>query len=226
MEAPYFVAIDFDGTIADIDIIDAVLQRFAGPEWRSVEQQWDQGHIGSGTCLKTQMALVDQPIGTLLDYIDEFVIDETFKDFVLFLQERRIPFGIFSDGFQVFIERLLGNAGIGQVPVYANLLTETNGGLRTHFPYAREGCDAANCKCAAVEAQSGGQPLILIGDGRSDFCIAHKAFHVFTKNKLTGHCRRNDISHTPFDNFGEITAFLKTMSMAEVLPQRTLKERI
>jgi 2-hydroxy-3-keto-5-methylthiopentenyl-1-phosphate phosphatase len=225
MDKPYFVVIDFDGTVTDVDLIDAVLQDFARPEWLEVEKCWEQGSIGSRQCLETQMSMVDRSLDELLDYIDTFAIDETFRDFIAFLDEHSIPYAIMSDGFQVFIERLLDNAGLKHVPVYANLLTEERGKLRTHFPYSRSDCDSANCKCAAVEDLSKGRPLVVIGDGRSDFCVAHKAFHAFTKNKLTDHCHRNDISHTPFCGFGEITEFLRTMSVPEVNVHTIREER-
>ncbi|HEX9020125.1 MAG TPA: MtnX-like HAD-IB family phosphatase, partial [Nitrospirota bacterium] len=212
MESPYFFAIDFDGTVTDADIIDTVLQRFADPAWQEVETQWERGLIGSRQCLETQMSLVDSSLAGLLDYIDEFAIDESFRDFIALLAERQIPYAIISDGFRVFIERLLATAGLKRLPVYANELREENTGLKTLFPYSRPDCDAANCKCDVVARLSGERPVILIGDGRSDFCIARKANHVFTKNTLTGHCRANSIPHTPFDSFSEITAFLKAQS--------------
>ncbi len=210
MKGPYFVAIDFDGTVTDVDIIDAVLQSFARPEWQEVERLWEQGIIGSRECLERQMSMIDQPLGKLLDYIDGFSIDSTFKDFAGYLNARGIPYAIVSDGFQVFIERLLANAGLGQVPVYANILREEGGTMKTVFPYSQPDCNSANCKCMAVSDLGRERSLILVGDGRSDFCLAHKSHHVFTKKKLTVYCRENNIPHTPFDNFGEITASLQT----------------
>jgi 2-hydroxy-3-keto-5-methylthiopentenyl-1-phosphate phosphatase len=208
-----FIAIDFDGTVTDVDIIDAVLQEFARPEWQEVETRWEQGIIGSRKCLEDQMSLVNHPLGKLLDYIDTFTIDKTFKEFTFSLNDQRIPYAILSDGFQVFIERLLNNAGLKRVPVYANLLTEENGKLKAQFPHAHADCDSANCKCMVVDRLSKERPVILIGDGRSDFCLAQKASHVFTKKSLTHYCQVNNLSHTPFNNFAEITTFLGTRRM-------------
>jgi 2-hydroxy-3-keto-5-methylthiopentenyl-1-phosphate phosphatase len=207
---PYFIAIDFDGTVTDVDIIDAVLQSFARPEWQEAELLWEQGIIGSRECLELQMSMVDQPLGKLLEYIDDFSIDNTFKDFAGYLDAWGIPYAIISDGFQVFIERLLANAGLGQVPVYANLLREEGGIMKTAFPHSHPDCNSANCKCAAVSALCRERSLIVVGDGRSDFCLAHQAHHVFTKKNLSGYCRENNIPHTPFDSFADITAFLET----------------
>jgi len=210
MKAQYFVAIDFDGTVTDVDIIDAVLQKFARPEWEKVETLWEEGIIGSRECLERQMAMVDKPLDQLLDYIDRFTIDKTFRDFIGLLEDSRIPFAIVSDGFQVFIERLLENAGLRRMPIIANMLREEQGRLKTAFPYAGQYCNAANCKCMAVQDMSKDRSLILIGDGQSDFCLAHKAGLVFTKKKLTAYCQRYKIPHSPFENFAEVTKFFET----------------
>ena len=209
MKAQYFVAIDFDGTVTDVDIIDAVLQKFARPEWIEVETLWEQGIIGSRECLERQMSMVDRTLDQLLDYIDGFTIDETFGDFIAFLEGRKIPFAIVSDGFQVFIERLLETAGLRRMPIIANGLWEEEGRLNTAFPYADQDCNAANCKCMAVQDVSKDRSLILIGDGQSDFCLAHKAGLAFTKKRLTSYCQRHKIPHSPFDNFAEVTKFFK-----------------
>jgi len=207
MKAPYFVAIDFDGTVTDVDIIDAILQKFARPEWSEVETLWEHGIIGSRECLERQMAMVDRTLAQLLDYTDRFSIDETFGDFVGLLEDRQIPFAIVSDGFHVMIERLLENAGLRGLPIIANGLWENQGRLSTAFPYADRDCNAANCKCMAVQDLSKDRSLILIGDGQSDFCLAHKAGLVFTKKKLTAYCQRHKIPHFPFDNFAEVARF-------------------
>ncbi|MBD8562293.1 2,3-diketo-5-methylthio-1-phosphopentane phosphatase, partial [Pseudomonas fluorescens] len=34
----WHIVCDFDGTITPTDVIDNVLQRFAGPEWETIEQ--------------------------------------------------------------------------------------------------------------------------------------------------------------------------------------------
>lgn len=216
MKAQYFVAIDFDGTVTDVDIIDAILQKFARPEWKEAETLWEQGIIGSRECLGRQMAMVDKTLDQLLDYIDQFSIDETFGDFIGLLEDRQIPFAIVSDGFHVFIEKLLENAGLRRLPVIANRLWEEQGRLNTAFPYAYQACNAANCKCMAVQDLSKDRSLILIGDGQSDFCLAHKADLVFSKKKLTAFCQRYKIPYSPFNNFTEVTRFFGTRRVQAV----------
>jgi 2-hydroxy-3-keto-5-methylthiopentenyl-1-phosphate phosphatase len=52
------VLVDFDGTIAPTDTTDLLLERFAEPEWHSIEDDWKAGRIGSRECLVRQIDLV------------------------------------------------------------------------------------------------------------------------------------------------------------------------
>ncbi len=222
MKTSYFVAIDFDGTVTDCDIIDAVLQEFAGPEWRDVEALWEKNIIGSRECLQRQMAMIDQPLDVLLYYVDRFSIDSTFGAFLRSLERRHIPFAIVSDGFEVFIERLLANAGIRKIPVYANILREGPGGLETVFPFSHVDCNSANCKCNAVKESGRERSLIVVGDGRSDYCLARRAVHVFSKKKLTTYCEAHAIPHTPFQSFAKIDQYFDRQPVSTPFPLSVL----
>jgi 2-hydroxy-3-keto-5-methylthiopentenyl-1-phosphate phosphatase len=240
----FFVSIDFDGTVADTDITDAVIKEFASPQWEDIEYLWENGVIGSRECLTRQMALISAPLPEILDYVRTFSVNESFPDFVEFLMASHTPFGIISDGFQRFIACLLAKAGLSDapdissipgipgipgipdipcaqsVPVYANRLIAAAGGLQIDFPYGSRRCSSGVCKCQTAEKLSSGLPVIHIGDGRSDFCIAEKAAYVFSKGKLTEHCALNLIPHTPFADFTVIERHLK-MFLENKSPHRT-----
>lgn len=207
----YFIAIDFDGTVTEVDITDAVISEFAGPEWKISEDLWECGLIGSQECLETQMSLINAPIETLLAYIEQFSINDSFTDFAAFLNGQRIPFAIISDGFRPFIERLLNKAGLNGIPVYANNLFKKDGATATAFPYAIPDCPSATCKCMVSERLCDSRPVILVGDGRSDFCIAEKAAFVFSRGRLTEYCVDRGIPHQPFSGFREVGEGIKNM---------------
>ena len=40
---------------------------------------------------------------------------------------------------------------------------------------------------------------IVVGDGRSDFCIAERAQLVLAKGQLAAHCRAKDLPHWPIE---------------------------
>jgi 2-hydroxy-3-keto-5-methylthiopentenyl-1-phosphate phosphatase len=96
------------------------------------------------------------------------------------------------------------------VPYFANHLQWLGDDRwRLKFPHAKSGCAtlAGNCKCSFAE----GRPRelnILIGDGRSDFCLAGRADLVLAKDSLLKHCRTAGLPHIGFENFDEATALL------------------
>jgi 2-hydroxy-3-keto-5-methylthiopentenyl-1-phosphate phosphatase len=221
MQEKFFVAIDFDGTVTGTDVLDSVLEACADPLWKKVEALWESGSIGSKECLEMQMSLVSTPFDRLFEFIDIFRIDENFISFTEFLHRSSIPYAIISDGFDIFIQRLLKNAGLNNIPVYSNSLKKEKGKFITRFPFSYQGCPSATCKCRVADTLSNGLPVILIGDGQSDFCLAKKSLFAFTKNKLTDYCKNNDIPHHPFSHFGEVEDLIK---ISGALP-RMLAER-
>lgn len=220
----FFVAIDFDGTITDMDITDAIIKKFARPEWEHSERLWEAGVIGSRECLSTQMSLIDTPLDKVLDYAGTFAIKESFPEFVSFLRRFRIPFGIISDGFQPIIEKLLSSAGLHDLPIYSNQLTEGKAGLKAVFPYTNDDCSSGTCKCMVAKEIGHGLPLVHIGDGRSDFCISEKAVHVFSKKKLTDYCKTRGIDHSSFTDFRTIEAALTKVLLNKTFATKAANE--
>ena len=209
MKPKIFVSIDFDGTITDSDITDEILKAFAKPEWEEIERQWEQGIIGSRECLSLQFSLVDSPIERLLEYVDCFSPNKSFFPFIDFLRENQIPFAIISDGFDIFIKRILLNAGIKGVPLFANKIENNGNGLKTIFPYRDKDCSFGICKCSVAKKLSNGYKIFHIGDGRSDFCLSEKVTYTFSKGKLTHYCRKNNLPHSSFKDFSDIEAVLE-----------------
>ena len=146
-----------------------------------------------------------------LTYIGGLRIDPSFPAFVNFLRTAAIPFAIISNGFQEFINRVLANSGLDEFPlIIANRLQETQTGLEAIFPYAEERCSAGTCKCAAASKLGGGLPVVLIGDGRSDFCLARNAAYVLSKGKLSAFCAENSIPGQPFKDFSDATSIIQS----------------
>lgn len=200
------VLVDFDGTIAPIDTTDLLLERFAEPEWQGIEDDWKAGRIGSRECLVRQIDLVRATPVEMDEFVDAIEIDPGFSRFVNFVQDLGCPIAVVSDGLDRTIGNVLDRNGI-DVDYFANHL-EWRGGnrWRLSFPHARSDCSAlsGNCKCSFAE----GQPRelkVLIGDGRSDFCLAGRADLVLAKSGLLNHCRKNDLPHIAFDDFNQAT---------------------
>lgn len=203
-EKDFFLVLDFDGTITNKEVNDLVLGKFARPEWSQIEESWEKGQISSQQCLREQVTLIDTGLPEILTYVDSITVDAAFPSLAKWLQANGQPVGIISDGFQIFIERILANAGIRDIPVYANGLSTKDGRLETSFMHAAANCPAGTCKCALAQTLSKGLPVVLVGDGRSDYCLAKKADYVFAKGKLANYCRENKVPYIRFSNISEL----------------------
>lgn len=208
----YFVAIDFDGTVAETDIVDAVLEEFAHPKWHGVEKLWAQGVIGSRECLWQQVQMVEASLEEVSTFLEKFSIDYTFLSFLQFLRHRHWPFAIISDGFELIVRQLLARAGVVDVTIYANQLVPHEGRLMASFPYANPHCHCGTCKRLVSRQCSQGLPVILVGDGRSDFCLANEAQLVFAKKKLLTYCREHFIAHRSYNSFSDVENCLANMT--------------
>lgn len=222
---------DFDGTIVPEDVTDNLLEQFALPEWRTIEDQWQQGLISARRCMKQQIALLRVELDTLDRFVDQIQIDPHFSDFVHWCQQQAVELLVVSDGLDYVIRRVLGCHGLEHLPIHANRLVPLEAGqYRLEFPNANPVCTkgAGTCKCQVAALAGVGQPNRLfcaIGDGASDFCIAAKADLVLAKDRLLDHCRMHRINHQTFADFAEIRCQLTERlhhHLASVTPNTVL----
>ena len=211
--------VDFDGTISIEDTTDRILGRFAAPGWEAIEAEWVAGRIGSRECMERQIALLRVSPDVLDTFVESFEIDWGFAFFVRVCQRHAIPVTVVSDGLDRTIHSVLRRAGLAGLPVIANHL-EPMGGDRWRLtaPHAaRDGsCVSGTCKCNV--AQSGGRvATLLVGDGRSDFCIAERADLVFAKSGLVAHCVQAGVEHHAFSQLAEAARLLDDM-LTSVVP--------
>lgn len=196
---------DFDGTITFTDAVDLVLERFASPEWRAVEQLWVDGQITSRECTSRQIPMIQASQQELDEFIDTIPLVPGVEEFASFCLNNGLDLCIVSDGIDYVIDRVLKNCGLAGIPVMANRFHFTDEGYMLSYPMARKGCRFGMCKCSVAEA-AGDNRIVLIGDSRSDTCIADKASFVYARRGflLEDHCRKNNIKYTPYEDFFSI----------------------
>ena len=201
----YRVLLDFDGTVAPDDPTDRLLERFADPAWQRIEAEWQAGRITSCECMQAQAALLRATPDALDAAIGLVQLDPAFPRFVAFCRCRDIDVSIVSDGFDRVVEAALREARL-PVRFFANALQWQGGDRwRLALPHQRGDCrsGAANCKCA--HGAWGGGGSIVVGDGRSDFCMARRADYVIAKGALAEFCRAEGLPHAPFRRFEDAT---------------------
>ena len=201
--------VDFDGTIASVDTTDLLLERFAAPAWRDIEEDWKAGRIGSRECMVRQIDLVRASPAEIDEFVAGIEIDAGFPGFVALCARLGHTIQVVSDGLDCTVAAVLRRFGL-DLPFTANRL-EWRGKdrWRLAFPHARSDCQAlaGNCKCAFT-AEAPRKLSIVVGDGRSDFCVAGRADLVLAKGALLDHCRQHHLPHFAFAEFAEATNIL------------------
>ena len=204
--------IDFDGTLAVRDTVDALLEKFAPAAWAEIESEWLAGRISAIECMQQQIRMIKADRITLENFFRDIQIDPHFVSF----QQHASQFAqvaVVSDGLDHAIKVALQHNGLAHLPVHANHLQFLTEGIAISFPHRNPNCNAGNgvCKCAVAQnyAAAVGGPVVLVGDGKSDACLAHRADVVFAKGSLITYCQQHDIQHYAFQTFADVMAIVQ-----------------
>jgi 2-hydroxy-3-keto-5-methylthiopentenyl-1-phosphate phosphatase len=204
------VYVDFDGTIAPSDPTDTLFARFCDPSWRTIERDWQEGRRTARDCMAAQVDLLRATPEAVAALLRTMAIDPAFPGFVALCRRWQLNVVVLSDGLDLVVGEVLRAAGLN-LPFFANRLQWLGGERwKLDFPYAQAGCAAAlgNCKCSHRAPAAWDALSVMVGDGRSDFCIAERSQLVLAKGQLAAHCRFRKLSHQPVQDFTEATAFL------------------
>jgi 2,3-diketo-5-methylthio-1-phosphopentane phosphatase len=203
--------VDFDGTLSVRDTVDAMLERFADPSWEDIENEWLDGKITAVQCMQKQLHMVKADHVTLEGFFRSIQLDASFLPFYKYVKEFSNVV-VVSDGLDHAINVAMKNADFPELPIYANKLHFVPDGIDMSWPHKNRTCKGGNgvCKCKVAENLSMGEkPVVLIGDGKSDACLAKSADVVFAKGSLIKYCEANDIPHIKFQTFADVLAVVK-----------------
>lgn len=214
------VFVDFDGTIVPDDATNQLLEMFASSAWLEIEEDWQTGKIGSRECMERQIDLVRARPEQLDAFLATVKIDPDFPEFVRICRRNGARVTVVSDGLDRCVRTVLKAANL-DLPFFANRLEWLGEDRwRLAFPHAKDDCSVlmGNCKCAVARGPAS-TVRIMIGDGRSDFCIAGSAHFVLAKSKLLDHCRENDLPHMAFTSFMEANRIISQWFAQQVRVQ-------
>lgn len=204
------VCIDFDGTIAPDDPTDALFDRFCDPSWREIEKDWQEGRCTARVCMAKQVDLMRATPEAIDGLIATMAIDAQFPAFVDLCRRWDMRIIVVSDGMDRVVGGVLAATGL-DLPYFANRLVWCGGDRwKLAFPFARGTCTAAlgNCKCSHRANDRHRGLEIMVGDGRSDFCIAERSQLVLAKGRLAGHCQSGNIPYWPISGFSDAIPLL------------------
>ena len=212
------VFLDFDGTISCVDVVDALLDRYADPAWERIEREWKAGRIGSRACLAGQLALVRATKSEVDELLASVQIDRGFLPLLDACEGAGIRSHIISDGFDFCIGRILRQVPpshqdlLAQVSVHASHLEpESEDRWQTAFRFMDTECEhgCATCKPAVMAALNpAGAPSIFVGDGLSDRYAAGVADIVFAKDKLEVYCAEQGIAFHRYETLAAVAEFV------------------
>jgi 2-hydroxy-3-keto-5-methylthiopentenyl-1-phosphate phosphatase len=204
---------DFDGTVTTTDVTDAVLAAFADPKWWEIQQDWIAGKLGAREVLEKQMPLIAASAAEIDRLIDSVEVDPRFADFALACAENGDALYILSDGFDYWIEKILGRAlapyrGLMErIGLYSCGLKIEGDRAKISFPYFPQGCEhgCATCKPGLFDRlRNGVERTVVIGDGISDVRLAGKSDLILARGWLERFCRDERIPYRSFSDFRDV----------------------
>ena len=211
----YAIVSDFDGTIVLEDSNDLLFQTCGTAENVEIEAAYSAGEAGNQETMTRHFDVLRMSPGAYDAFLDcNIHIDPGFDAFLQRVRVEGLPFFIVSAGFRQGIRRVLGEARLQGVQVFANdLVGEAY--VMPSFALKEAACTEAigpcgNCKKACIDAirEQTGQKILYIGDGLTDRCVVQKADWLFAKDALAEYCEAHHLPYTPFVSFFDVVRHL------------------
>ena len=134
------VVCDFDGTVCTVDIGNRVLNRFTDNRWDDINRGYCTDEIGSKEAYTRGAPIFKGAREQVLAYVLETErVDPYFAGFYRFCRARGIDLKIASDGFDFYIEAILGKYDLSEITFFSNkAVFREDGTLFMTFPQANK----------------------------------------------------------------------------------------
>lgn len=218
---------DFDGTAARNDVWLNTLGKFI-PDKEAHDkliEEYNTGELPTRECIRRELELIKNfNLENFYKYVDEETLDPYFKQFCDYCSEKNYPLVIVSEGFDLYIERIL-NANSITVPCYCNILiVHEDNSLSCKFPHSDEHCNWCGVSKRNILINNTNdienEVSVFIGDGVTDFCVSGFADIVFAKGTLASHCWKNNITYFEYKTFLDVKNKLEKLEQKNKIKQR------
>ncbi|MFH1687482.1 MAG: MtnX-like HAD-IB family phosphatase [bacterium] len=217
---PTAVFCDFDGTITRRDVGYNLFKHFSAGRSDEIVPLWKNGLLTTRECLLQEAAMCRVETSEVAGYLDEFQLNAGFEEFASRCRRHNIDLTIVSDGLDFYINRILGRYQLDYLPLIANHGCIVGDAIKIEFPHDNTSCRrCGSCKGERIREYRQQQDhevlVVFVGDGLSDVCAAAEADVVLAKKDLERHCRMNNIDFTPYDDFHDVTRYLREHNYLE-----------
>lgn len=220
--APVSLLLDFDGTISLDDVGDVLLSRLVEDQAlvRHMDELYVDGSKGSRELNAWDMEVLPHDADVLLREVDGLELDATVHALVATARDVGAAIEVVSDGMGFHVERMLTQAGLGQLPVATNATVLGLGAAGVTFPYGHPTCHVCGtCKRERIRVhQAAGRAVVFVGDGPSDRYAAHHADVIFAKASLAGWCEVENIPYEPWERLSDVAEWIELALLDGRLP--------
>jgi len=207
---------DFDGTITEKDVIVSIMEEFAPEEWKRIHSELMTGIIDVDIGIKKMFNLIpSEKKDEIVQWCRKNVkVREGFRDFLIFLKEKNIPFIILSGGLDFYIYPIMEPYMNLIGKIYSNKGVFSKDYIDVDFIYK---CDSlckrhcGICKPYVLRNYRNKSELIYIGDGITDLDGALYSDIIFATGYLVSYLDRLHIKYNEYYNFYDIKIKLQEL---------------
>lgn len=202
------IALDFDGTITRRDTLHLIVDAFGERAvWDEIEPRLNAGEISIDQAMQAEFATVRATPDEVRDLVRaEAGLRDGFAAFVGWARAAGHRTVVLSNGFASVIGDLLERAGVGDLPFRSHDAVFTPEGSRILWSDRGATCSLCNrpCKRFDLDQWRTGDPVVYVGDGVSDRCVAQAADRVFARDGLADYLAGIGVAFEPFRDFHQL----------------------
>ncbi len=210
MPPPWTIVVDFDGTITEDDMLDAMSTAHAPEESAAAAAALLRGDIDLNECIRREFVTIRADHDEIVaEFVDLAVVRDGFERFVRAAQAAGHRVVVISSGFEALIRPVLERSGLGDLEVIAHDVRFTPDGTTVTFREEIR-CDVCgeHCKRPLVAALAPAEQIAYVGDGWSDRCASLYASRRFARASLARYLGREGAEFVSFESFDEVGASL------------------
>ncbi|MSQ08893.1 MAG: hypothetical protein EXR57_00485 [Dehalococcoidia bacterium] len=211
---PLGIVIDFDGTVTERDIGDAIVKRFGLPGWDALEAKF---HAGEATIRQLWIQEISRLPGDRVAEMTAFALETAkvrpgLRELLDYALEHGLPVEIASNGIEFYLNAILAANGLKDLQ-YVCLKADFSpeGSSQLVIPEDIVSCARnAMCKCARIwRMQRMASHVLFAGDGMSDACAGPEADILAARSSLARMAEAKGWAYIPFEDFWDVLAAVK-----------------